>query len=35
MWNFQRMSFYVETLHQLINFFGRVYMFDKYANKGK
>ena len=24
MWNFQRMSFYVETLHQFNNFFGRV-----------
>ncbi len=26
MWYFQRMLFYVETLHQFDNFFGRVYI---------
>ncbi len=28
MWNFQCMSFYVETLHQFNNFFGRVCLQD-------
>ncbi len=28
MWNFQHMSFYVETLHQFNTFFGRVCVFN-------
>ncbi len=33
MWNFQRMSFYVESLHQFNNFFGRVKTQPEVARK--